>query len=89
MRLATRSAILGHLAPVGATVAYSFIIWVFGLVLLTHQVGGFLGAWLGGKVFEATGSYDWLWYAAIVLAVGAALIHLPIKEARLVRPAMA
>ncbi|MBK6927251.1 MAG: MFS transporter [Comamonadaceae bacterium] len=54
---------------------------LFGLVLLTHQVGGFLGAWLGGKVFEATGSYDWLWYADIVLAVGAALIHLPIKEA--------
>jgi predicted MFS family arabinose efflux permease len=54
---------------------------LFGLVLMTHQVGGFLGAWLGGKVFEATGSYDWLWYADIVLAVGAALIHLPIKEA--------
>jgi len=54
---------------------------LFGLVLLTHQVGGFMGAWKGGKVFEATGSYDWLWYADIVLAVGAALIHLPIKEA--------
>ena len=55
---------------------------LFGLVLLTHQVGGFLGAWLGGKVFEATGSYDWLWYTDIVLAIGAALIHLPIQEAR-------
>jgi predicted MFS family arabinose efflux permease len=54
---------------------------LFGIVLLTHQVGGFLGAWLGGKVFEATGSYDWMWYMDIVLAAGAALIHLPIREA--------
>ncbi len=56
---------------------------LFGLVLLTHQVGGFLGVWLGGKVFEASGSYDWLWYIDIVLAIGAALIHLPIREAPL------
>lgn len=58
---------------------------LFGIVMLTHQVGAFLGVWLGGKVFEATGSYDWLWYIDIVLAVGAALIHLPIREAPLVR----
>ena len=56
---------------------------LFGLVMLTHQIGGFLGAWLGGTVFEATGSYDWVWYVDIVLAVGAALIHLPIREAAL------
>ena len=56
---------------------------LFGFVMLSHQVGGFLGAWLGGKAFEWTGSYDWMWYADIVLAVGAALIHLPIREARL------
>ncbi|MES2631969.1 MAG: MFS transporter [Pseudomonadota bacterium] len=56
---------------------------LFGVVMLTHQIGGFLGAWLGGKVFEATGSYDWVWYIDIVLAVGAALIHLPIQEAKL------
>ena len=56
---------------------------LFGIVMLTHQVGGFLGAWLGGKVFEITGAYDWVWYIDIVLAVGAALIHLPIREARL------
>jgi predicted MFS family arabinose efflux permease len=56
---------------------------LFGIVMLTHQIGGFLGAWLGGKVFEATGAYDWVWYIDIVLAVGAALIHLPIREARL------
>lgn len=56
---------------------------LFGMVMLAHQLGGFLGAWLGGKAFEWTGSYDWMWYADIVLAVGAALIHLPIREARL------
>lgn len=54
---------------------------LFGLVMLAHQVGGFLGAYLGGKSFEWTGSYDWMWYADVVLAVGAALIHLPIREA--------
>ncbi|MEO8057967.1 MAG: MFS transporter [Burkholderiales bacterium] len=56
---------------------------LFGLVMLSHQLGGFLGAFMGGKSFEWTGSYDWMWYADIVLAVGAALIHLPITEARL------
>ena len=49
------------------------------------MIGGFLGAWLGGKVFETTGSFNWIWYVDIVLAVGAALIHLPIREARLAR----
>ncbi len=54
---------------------------LFGIVMLAHQAGGFLGAWLGGKVFDATGSYDWVWYVDIVLAAGAALVHLPIREA--------
>ena len=58
-----------------------FMATLFGIVMLSHQIGGFLGAWLGGKLFEATGSYDWMWYIDIMLAVGAALIHLPIKEA--------
>ncbi|MDB5955386.1 MFS transporter [Ramlibacter sp.] len=56
---------------------------LFGLVMLSHQVGAFVGSWLGGKVFELTGAYDWLWYADIVLALGAALIHLPIREERI------
>ncbi len=55
---------------------------LFGIVMLSHQAGGFLGAWLGGRVFEATGSYDWVWYIDILLAAGAALVHLPIQEAR-------
>jgi len=58
---------------------------LFGVVMLTHQIGGFLGAFLGGKVLDWTGSYDWVWYADIALAIGAALIHLPIDEAPLVR----
>ena len=56
---------------------------LFGIVMLGHQLGGFLGAYMGGKSFEWTGAYDWMWYADIVLAIGAALIHLPIREAKL------
>jgi len=55
---------------------------LFGLVMVSHQVGGFMGAWLGGKAFEAYGNYDWMWVADILLAVAAALLHLPIREAR-------
>ena len=55
---------------------------LFGLVMVTHQVGGFFGAWLGGKVYEANGSFDWIWYVDILLAVAAALLHMPIKELR-------
>jgi len=55
---------------------------LFGLVMLSHQVGGFLGASLGGKAFEATGSYDWMWWADIALCLFAAAVHLPIREAR-------
>ncbi len=58
-----------------------FMATLFGMVMLAHQIGGFLGAWLGGKLFESTGSYDWMWYLDIILALAAALIHLPIKEA--------
>lgn len=62
---------------------------LFGIVMVSHQIGGFLGAWLGGKAFEANGNYDWVWYADVVLAVAAALLHLPIREKVLVpsRPA--
>ncbi len=62
---------------------------LFGVVMLTHQLGGFLGAWLGGKVYESTGNYDLVWYIDILLAAGAALIHLPIKEAALARRQLA
>jgi len=53
---------------------------LFGIVMVSHQVGGFLGAWLGGKAVEWSGSYDVMWYVDIALAVAAALVHLPIDE---------
>jgi predicted MFS family arabinose efflux permease len=59
-----------------------YLATLFGLVMLSHQVGGFFGAWLGGKAFEATGSYDWMWWADIGLCPLAAAVHLPIREAR-------
>ncbi|MFO0234279.1 MAG: MFS transporter [Burkholderiales bacterium] len=62
---------------------------LFGLVMLSHQVGGFLGAWLGGKAFESTGSYDWMWWIDIALAIGAALLHRPSRAARIVPRAAA
>lgn len=49
----------------------------------TRQIGGFLGAWLGGKVFSLTGRFNTIWIIDIVLAIGAALVHMPIKEATL------
>lgn len=60
-----------------------YLATLFGIAMLSHQVGGFLGAWLGGKAFEATGSYDWMWWADIALCLFAAAVHLPIREARL------
>lgn len=61
------------------------IAMLFGLMMMVHQMGGFLGAWLGGKVFEANGNFDIIWIIDILLAVAAALIHLPIREAKLAR----
>jgi predicted MFS family arabinose efflux permease len=59
-----------------------YVATLFGLVMLSHQVGGFLGAYLGGKAFESTGSYDWMWFADIALCLFAAVVHLPIREAK-------
>jgi predicted MFS family arabinose efflux permease len=53
---------------------------LFGVVFLSHQVGAFVGALLGGSVYEATGSYDTMWVLCIVLSVAAAIVHLPIRE---------
>jgi predicted MFS family arabinose efflux permease len=60
-----------------------FLATLFGLALLSHQIGGFLGAWLGGQAMAHLGNYSWMWYADIVLALGAALVNLPIREAPL------
>ncbi|HEX6016950.1 MAG TPA: MFS transporter [Burkholderiaceae bacterium] len=57
-----------------------------GFVFLSHQVGSFMGVWLGGKLFDATGSYDLVWWIAVVLGVFAALINLPVRETPIARP---
>ena len=57
-----------------------YLATLFGLTLFSHQIGGFFGAWLGGIAIDRTGSYDWMWYADIVLASLAALVNLPIRE---------
>jgi predicted MFS family arabinose efflux permease len=59
-----------------------YLATLFGMVMLSHQVGGFLGAYLGGKAFEASGNYDWMWWADIALCLFAAAVHLPIREAK-------
>jgi MFS family permease len=70
---------------VGKLFGMRYLSTLFGLTLLSHQVGGFLGAWLGGLSFVTYGDYTWMWYADIVLALGAALINLPIREEHVVR----
>ena len=53
---------------------------LYGIAFLFHQVGAFLGGWLGGKVYDVTGSYDIVWYISIVLGVFGAIINYPIEE---------
>jgi predicted MFS family arabinose efflux permease len=58
---------------------------LFGLTLLSHQIGGFLGAWLGGIAITRFGDFSWMWYADMVLAGLAAFVNLPIREALVTR----
>ena len=67
-------------AIVGKLFGVRYLATLFGLTLLSHQIGGFLGAYLGGLVLSANGDYSWMWWADIVLAGLAAVIHLPIRE---------
>ena len=53
---------------------------LYGLVFFTHQVGSFLGAWAGGRIYDYYGSYEPIWWSTVVLAFCAALIHLPIND---------
>jgi len=68
---------------VGKLFGTRYLATLFGLTLLSHQIGGFLGAWLGGISFASSGNYQWMWYADIALALVAAASNLPIREARL------
>jgi predicted MFS family arabinose efflux permease len=58
---------------------------LFGVVFFSHQIGSFLGVWLGGLLYDRTGSYDVVWWLSVALGVGAALIHMPIREAPVAR----
>jgi predicted MFS family arabinose efflux permease len=66
---------------VGKLFGTRYLATLFGLTLLSHQIGGFFGAWLGGLAFVRFGDYSWMWYADIALALAAALVNLPIREA--------
>ncbi|PLX36280.1 MAG: MFS transporter [Hyphomicrobiales bacterium] len=53
---------------------------LFGIVFFSHQIGAFLGVWLGGRLYDTTGTYDVVWWLGVALSVFAALVHLPIKD---------
>ncbi len=72
-------------ALVGKLFGLRYLATLFGLTVLSHQLGGFFGAWLGGVTMTRFGDYGWMWYADMLLAALAALVNLPIKEARVVR----
>lgn len=57
-----------------------FMSMLFGIAFLSHQVGSFLGSWLAGRVYDSTGSYDLIWWSAILLGILASILHWPISE---------
>ena len=65
---------------IAQTQGLKFLSTLAGLVFFSHQVGGFLGAWLGGRLYDITGNYEAMWIAAILFGLAATIIHLPIKE---------
>ena len=71
---------------IGQIFGVRYLSTLYGIVFLSHQLGSFCGAWLGGYAFDRTGSYDGVWIATFLLAAAAALIHLPIRDAALPRP---
>ena len=76
-------------AIVGKLFGVRYLGTLFGLTLFSHQIGGFLGAYLGGLSIAAFGDFTWMWYADITLAVLAAIANLPIREAPVSRTAIA
>src|SRR5882672_7282748 len=75
-------------AVVGKLFGTRYLATLFGLTLLSHQIGAFFGAWLGGIAITQQGNYLWMWYADALLAAAAALVNLPIREAQIL-PALA
>ena len=84
---------LSTVPPTNAIVAQIFgvahLSMLGGFVFFSHQIGSFMGVWLGDVLYDRTGSYDIVWYIAIALGVFAALINLPVKETAIVRPGRA
>jgi MFS family permease len=84
---------LSTIPPTSGLVAIMFgtrwLTMLFGFAFFSHQVGGFLGVWLGGVLFEQTGSYDVIWWGSVILGVASAIINLPIVETPVARPAAA
>ena len=74
---------------VGQIFGVRYLATLFGVVFFSHQLGSFLGVWLGGWLFDTTGSYDGVWWAGVALGLAAAVIHLPIDERPIVRQASA
>jgi MFS family permease len=83
---------LGTAPPTAGVVAKLFgmryLATLYGMTMLSHQIGGFFGAWLGGLAFGYWGNYLWMWYADALFAMIAALLNLPIREARVARRAV-
>jgi len=82
---------LSTVPPTNALVAVMFgtrwFAMLTGFAFFSHQVGGFLGVWLGGIVFERTGSYDAVWWLSILFGLLSAVINLPIVEKPVARAA--
>ena len=74
---------------VAARNGVAYLSMLSGVVFFGHQIGSFTGVWMGGYLFDKTGTYFWAWATAAALGVFAGLIHLPIKEQPIVRPAAA
>jgi predicted MFS family arabinose efflux permease len=83
---------LSTVPPTNGIVAHVFgvryLAMLSGFTFFSHQIGSFLGAWLGGKLYDATGSYDLVWYLSIALGIVAGIINLPIDEREIRRTAV-
>jgi predicted MFS family arabinose efflux permease len=80
---------LSTIPPTNAVVAQIFGVahmsMLGGFIFFSHQIGSFLGVWLGGVLYDRTGSYDIVWYLAIALGVFAGLVNLPVREGPIAR----
>jgi len=81
---------LSTVPPTTGLVAVMFgtrwLAMLFGFAFFSHQVGGFLGVWLGGVLYERTGSYDVVWWLSVLFGLMSGLINLPIVEKPVARP---